>query len=112
MPATPAAARSRYVKVRDRLSYAFALASCAAGLEIAGGRIQAARIAVGGVATKPWRNPEAERALVGEAPRAEAFRRAAEVALQGARPLRDNGFKVELAKRTVVRALTLSAEGA
>jgi len=112
VPATPAAARSRYVKVRDRLSYAFALASCAAGLEIAGGRIRAARIAVGGVATKPWRNPEAERALVGEAPRTEAFRRAAEVALQGARPLRDNGFKVELAKRTVVRALTLSAEGA
>jgi xanthine dehydrogenase YagS FAD-binding subunit len=111
LPATPAAATSRYVKVRDRLSYAFALASCAAGLEIANGRIRAVRIALGGVATKPWRSVEAERALVGEAPRADAFRAAAAVAMRDAHTRRDNAFKVELAKRTIVRALTLCAEG-
>ena len=111
LPATPAAATSRYVKVRDRLSYAFALASCAAGLEIANGRIRAVRIALGGVATKPWRSVEAERALVGEAPRADAFRAAAAVAVRDAHTRRDNAFKVELAKRTIVRALTLCSEG-
>jgi xanthine dehydrogenase YagS FAD-binding subunit len=111
VPDTPAAARSRYVKVRDRLSYAFALTSCAAGLEIAGGRIKAARIALGGVGTRPWRSVEAERALTGEPPHYEAFRRAAEIALQGAKPRKDNAFKVELAKRTVVRALSRAAEG-
>jgi xanthine dehydrogenase YagS FAD-binding subunit len=112
VPSTPAAARSRYVKVRDRLSYAFALTSCAAGLETAGGRIQAARIALGGVGTKPWRSADAERALAGQAAGLEAFRKAADVALQGAQPRKDNSFKVELAKRTVVRALSLAAEGA
>ena len=112
VPDAPAAARSRYVKVRDRLSYAFALASCAAGLRIAAGRIAAARIALGGVAPKPWRCGDAERALIGEAPGAEAFRKAAEVALRGARPVGENGFKAELARRTIVRALTLCAEGA
>ncbi len=106
VPTAAAAARSRYVKVRDRLAYAFALTSCAAGLEIEGGRIRAARIALGGVGTKPWRCPDAERALVGESPQPEAFRRAAEVALKDARPRGDNGFKVELAKRTIVRALS------
>ncbi|HYZ89014.1 MAG TPA: xanthine dehydrogenase family protein subunit M [Myxococcales bacterium] len=110
VPLTQVAARSRYVKVRDRLSYAFALASCAAALEITSGRIQEARIALGGVATKPWRSREAERALAGQAPRKEAFRAAAEVAVQDARPRGDNAFKVELAKRTIVRALTLCAE--
>jgi xanthine dehydrogenase YagS FAD-binding subunit len=112
VPATAAAARSRYLKVRDRISYAFALASCAAAVEVANGRIQVARIALGGVGTKPWRAVEAERTLVGEAPRPEAFRRAADVALRDAHPRRDNAFKVELAKRTLVRTLTLSAEGA
>jgi len=112
VPATAAAARSRYLKVRDRISYAFALASCAAALEVTNGRIQVARIALGGVGTKPWRSLEAERTLVGEAPRPEAFRRAADVALRDARPRRDNAFKVELAKRTLIRTLTLSAEGA
>jgi xanthine dehydrogenase YagS FAD-binding subunit len=112
VPATAAAARSRYLKIRDRTSYAFALASCAAALEVANGRIQVARMALGGVGTKPWRSLEAERMLVGEPPRPEAFRRAADVALRDARPRRDNAFKVELAKRTAVRALTLSAEGA
>jgi xanthine dehydrogenase YagS FAD-binding subunit len=112
LPATPAAARSRYVKVRDRLAFAFALTSCAAGLEIDGGSIKVARIALGGVGTKPWRSAEAERALAGQPPRAAAFRKAAEVALQGAKPRKDNAFKVELAKRTIVRALSLAAEGA
>jgi len=112
VPATPAAARSRYVKVRDRLSYAFALASCAACLAIEGGRIADARIALGGVGTKPWRSPEAERALAGQSPSPEAFRRAADLALRDARTRRDNAFKVELAKRTIVRALALVAEGA
>jgi len=112
VPATPAAARSRYVKVRDRLSYAFALASCAACLAIEGGRIADARIALGGVGTKPWRSPEAERALAGQSPSPEAFHRAADLALRDARTRRDNAFKVELAKRTIVRALALVAEGA
>ena len=112
VPATPAAARSRYVKVRDRLAFAFALTSCAAGLEIDGGSIKTARIALGGVGTKPWRSPEAERTLAGQPPRPQAFRKAAEAALQGAKPTKDNAFKVELAKRTIVRALSLAAEGA
>jgi len=110
VPATPAAARSRYVKVRDRASYAFALASCAAGLELRAGSIAAARVALGGVATKPWRAVEAERALLGQLPTRSTFQRAAETALVGARPQGDNAFKVELAKRTMVRALSLAAE--
>jgi len=112
VPLTPIAARSRYVKVRDRLSYAFALASCAAALDVGSGRIQQARIALGGVATKPWRCLEGERALLGETPGAEAFRRAADLALRDARPRGENVFKVELAKRTIVRALTLCAGAA
>jgi xanthine dehydrogenase YagS FAD-binding subunit len=112
VPASPAAQRSRYVKARDRHSYAFALASCAAGLEIAAGGIRSARIALGGVGTKPWRVPAAEQSLLGAAPSKEAFRKAAEIALQGARPRGDNAFKAELAKRCVVRALLTSAEAA
>jgi xanthine dehydrogenase YagS FAD-binding subunit len=100
------------VKVRDRLSYAFALASCAAGLEVQDGRIASVRIAIGGVATKPWRCLESERALVGQAPRRDTFRAAADLALRDAQPRPDNLFKVELTKRTIVRALTLCAEAA
>jgi xanthine dehydrogenase YagS FAD-binding subunit len=110
VPATPQAARSRYVKVRDRASYAFALTSCAAALHVEGGRIRAAGLALGGVGTKPWRVPEAEAALVGKVPSAEAFARAAEIALRGARTRPDNAFKVELARRTAVRALRRAAE--
>jgi xanthine dehydrogenase YagS FAD-binding subunit len=110
VPATPLAARSRYVKVRDRASYAFALASCAAALDAPGGRIRAARIALGGVATKPWRAAEAEQSLAGQDVSNRSFRRAAEIALEGARTHRDNEFKVELAKRTIVRALRRAAE--
>jgi xanthine dehydrogenase YagS FAD-binding subunit len=106
---TPHATRSRYVKVRDRTSYAFALASCAAAIELEGGRIRTARFALGGVGTKPWRVPEAEQSLAGEVPTREAFRKAAELAVRGAKPHPDNAFKVELAKRTTVRALSLAA---
>jgi xanthine dehydrogenase YagS FAD-binding subunit len=112
VPASPAALKSRYVKARDRQSYAFALASCMAGLEIVAGSIRSARFAMGGVGTRPWRVPEAEQSLVGAQPSREAFRKAAEIALQGARPRGENAFKAELAKRCVVRALTTSAEAA
>jgi xanthine dehydrogenase YagS FAD-binding subunit len=110
IPASVLAARSRYVKVRDRESYAFALTSCAASVELDGKKIKAARIALGGVATKPWRAREAEQALVGSPADAESYAHAAELALRGAQTRKDNAFKVELCKRTIVRALTRSAE--
>jgi len=106
VPALPFARRSLYLKVRDRASYAFALASAAVALDVANGRIRASRVALGGVGTKPWRSLAAERALVGKAPTATTFRSAANAALQGAVTHKDNAFKVELAKRTLVRALT------
>jgi xanthine dehydrogenase YagS FAD-binding subunit len=105
LPPRPFAARSTYVKVRDRASFAFALASAAVALEIAGGRIRAARVALGGVGTKPWRSHEAEKELVEKAPTRATFERAAAAALAGAKPYPDNKFKVELARRTIVRAL-------
>jgi xanthine dehydrogenase YagS FAD-binding subunit len=107
LPASPFAARSRYVKVRDRASFAFALASAAVALELEGGKIRQARVALGGVATKPWRSQDAEQALVGQAASKEAFGRAATAALNGAQGRPDNDFKIELARRTLVRALTL-----
>lgn len=112
VPTTPQAQRSRYVKVRDRASYAFALASCAAALHVEGGVIRAAGLALGGVGTRPWRVPEAEAALVGQAPSDAVFARAAELALRGARTRPDNAFKLELARRTAVRALRRAAEAA
>ncbi|MDY7225668.1 FAD binding domain-containing protein [Hyalangium rubrum] len=105
IPALPAARRSLYMKARDRASYAFALASVAAVLEVEGGRIRQARLALGGVATKPWRALEAEKQLSGQAPTPEVFLAAAKAALQGAQPREHNGFKVELAQRLIVRAL-------
>lgn len=108
LPASPFAAHARYVKVRDRAAFAFALASAAVGLDVADGRIRAARVALGGVATKPWRSIEAERALVGQPPIRATFERAAEAALVDPEPRRDNAFKVVLAKRTIVRALELA----
>jgi xanthine dehydrogenase YagS FAD-binding subunit len=105
LPATPFAARSTYEKIRDRASFAFALASAAVALELRGGVVRAARVALGGVATKPWRSPAAEAVLVGQAPSTALFRKAAEAALAGAAPRPHNAFKVELAKRTLVRAL-------
>jgi len=98
--------RSAYVKVRDRASYAFALASAAVALDVRDGAIADARVALGGIATKPWRSREAERALIGRPVNAVSFRAAADAALAGAVPRRHNTFKIELAKRTLVRALT------
>jgi xanthine dehydrogenase YagS FAD-binding subunit len=105
LPATPLAAHSHYVKVRDRASYAFALASAAVALSIENGLIRDARVALGGVATKPWRSIEAEKVLRGRAPSSALFAAAAAQVVKGARPQKDNAFKVELAKRTVLRAL-------
>ena len=106
LPPLAAARRSLYLKVRDRASYAFALASAAVAVQLDGTTIHDARVALGGIATKPWRSYEAERALVGKPATAATFRAAAAAAMAGARPHRDNAFKVELAKRTLVRALT------
>jgi xanthine dehydrogenase YagS FAD-binding subunit len=109
LPATPFFARSHYLKVRDRAAFEFALASVAAALEVKDGKITAARLALGGVASKPWRAFAAERALVGSAPGAAAYAAAARAALEGARPQKHNAFKIELARRAVVRALTTVA---
>ncbi|QJD98967.1 xanthine dehydrogenase family protein subunit M [Massilia forsythiae] len=105
-------AHSAYIKVRDRLSYAFALVSVAAALDIdAGGTIRAARIALGGVAHKPWRVEEAEAALVGKATGEAAFEAAAERILQGARGYGQNDFKLVLARNAIVQALTTATRG-
>jgi xanthine dehydrogenase YagS FAD-binding subunit len=109
LPPMPWATRSHYRKVRDRASYAFALASAAVALDLDGGRIRNARVALGGVGTRPWRSRLAEAVLVGQAPTPAAFRAAAEAELKGAVPHRENAFKIELAKRTMVRALTTAA---
>ncbi len=105
LPALPMAARSTYRKVRDRASYAFALVSVAAVLEVEGGTVKDVRLALGGVAHKPWRARKAEDALRGGPANAHSFRAAAEAELADAAPLRDNGFKVELAKRTLTAVL-------
>jgi xanthine dehydrogenase YagS FAD-binding subunit len=105
LPALLFAKRSLYLKVRDRASFAFALASAAVALDVRGGVIRAARVALGGIGTKPWRSAEAERVLVGRSANASTFRAAAEAALAGAKPSADNAFKVPLAKRTLERAL-------
>lgn len=105
LPALPHARRSHYLKVRDRASYAFAMASVAAALDIQNGIIHSARIALGGVGTKPWRAYEAEKALVSKQPNQATFQAAADAAIQGAKPQKYNAFKVELAKRTIVKAL-------
>src|SRR5581483_10453455 len=110
LPATPFATRAYYLKVRDRASYAFALVSVAAMLDVdVQRRIKAARLVLGGVAHKPWRAPDAERALVGRLADDEAFRDAARRALAGAQTYAHNAFKVELAHRSIVRALAITA---
>jgi xanthine dehydrogenase YagS FAD-binding subunit len=111
LPPAPFAKTSVYLKLRDRASYAFALVSVAAAVELADNRIKTARLAMGGMAHKPWRFTEAETFLLGKAATTATFQQAAEVALQGAKPLEHNGFKVELAKRAIRRALTVSAKG-
>jgi xanthine dehydrogenase YagS FAD-binding subunit len=105
------AAHARYLKVRERTSYAFAVVSAAAALRIEGDTIAQARLALGGVATKPWRAREAERMLASARVDGSLFRRAAEAALADAKPSGDNGFKIELARRIVVRALALATAG-
>jgi xanthine dehydrogenase YagS FAD-binding subunit len=105
------AANARYLKIRERTSYAFAVVSAAAALRLDGDTIAEARIALGGVALKPWRARAAEAALAGALPGEAAFRRAAEAALADAKPSGDNAFKIELARRVVVRALTMAATG-
>ncbi|MFI7636046.1 FAD binding domain-containing protein [Nonomuraea sp. NPDC049400] len=105
IPALPRPLRSGYLKVRDRQSYEFALTSAAVALHVRGGVIRAAKVAAGGVGTVPWKLPAVERHLVGERPSASLWAAAAERAADGARPLRHNGFKVELLKRTVERQL-------
>ncbi|MFC5749602.1 FAD binding domain-containing protein [Actinomadura rugatobispora] len=100
-----AARRSAYVKVRDRASYEFALTSAAVALDVRGGRIRDARVAAGGVGTRPWRLPVVERALRGARPDETSFEAAATRAADGARPLRHNAFKPALLRRTIVRAL-------
>ena len=111
LPCQGFAGHHTYLKLRDRLSYAFALVSVAAALELAEGRIVQARLALGGVAHKPWRDAEAERLLVGRAPEAAAFAAAAEQVLRDARGLAHNDFKIELARRAIVRALEQAAAG-
>jgi xanthine dehydrogenase YagS FAD-binding subunit len=105
------AGHSRYLKVRDRTSYAFAVVSASASLRLEGGRIGEARLALGGVALKPWRARAAEAALTGAEPTERSFARAAEAALAEARPSGDNAYKIELARRLIVRTLTLAADG-
>ena len=105
LPKSNFAKNSYYLKVRDRASYAFALVAVAAAVELDGSNIKQARIVLGSVAHKPWRSAEAEATLAGKAASEENFRVAAEAALTGAKPLAHNAYKVELAKRAIVRAL-------
>ena len=105
------AANYSYLKIRDRLSYAFALVSVAAALGLEGGRIKEARLALGGVAHKPWRKPEAEAALRGQPAKSDAFAQAAEILLRGAKGFAHNAFKIDLARRAILRTLTQAANG-
>jgi xanthine dehydrogenase YagS FAD-binding subunit len=100
-----------YLKIRDRLSYAFALVSVAAGLKLEAGAIKEARLALGGVAHKPWRVPDAEKRLVGQQPSRKAFGEAADTILQGAKGFAHNSFKIELARRAIVRTLEQAVAG-
>jgi len=108
LPKPIAGSHSVYLKLRDRASYEFALASAAVVVRVEGGHIRYARVAMGGVGTKPWRSHEAEGALMGKSANATVFRAAAEAALAKAKPHKDNAFKVELAKRCLVRSLKLA----
>jgi xanthine dehydrogenase YagS FAD-binding subunit len=99
------------LKLRDRASYEFALASAAIVLTIAGGKVTQARIALGGVGTKPWRSPEAEAALLGKSADTANFRQAAEASMRNAKPQSENKFKIELAKRCLAHALHMAATG-
>ncbi len=106
LPPLPEGTKSLYLKLRDRASYEFALASAAVAVKQKSGRIEFVRVALGGVGAVPWRSHEAEKALLGKAATVANFRAAAEAALHGARPQSQNGFKVELSKRCLTHALT------
>ncbi len=110
VPKTAAGRNSTYHKIRDRESYAFALASAAVALDMKGDRVTKAHVAIGGVATKPWRAPEAERLLAGQVLTYAVAIAAGHAAVAGARPGRDNGYKIELAARTIADALMIAAE--
>lgn len=110
IPASKFAARSAYVKLRDRASYEFALASAGAALELQGNRIHAARLVLGGVATKPWRSAEAEHVLTGAAADEKTFHAAADAAMKAAKPYKYNQYKIELARRAIVRVLAAAAQ--
>jgi len=110
LPAKGFAANYSYLKIRDRLSYAFALVSIAAAMTLDGNTIKEARLALGGVAHKPWRNTAAEAALAGRAPDGTAFAQAADLLLRDAKSYAHNGFKIDLAHRGIVRALTQTAQ--
>jgi xanthine dehydrogenase YagS FAD-binding subunit len=111
LPPRGFASNYTYLKIRDRLSYAFALVSVAAGLELDGDAIKEARFALGGVAHKPWRSTEAEAALRGQPANEVAFAKAADIVLREAGGFGGNTFKIELARRTIVRALSQAARG-
>jgi xanthine dehydrogenase YagS FAD-binding subunit len=111
LPARGFEANYSYLKIRDRLSYAFALVSVAAALELEGSRIKEARLALGGVAHKPWRDLEAEAALRNQAADSNAFAKAAEILLREAKEFSHNAFKIDLARRAIVRTLTQAANG-
>ncbi|SDS30529.1 xanthine dehydrogenase YagS FAD-binding subunit [Halopseudomonas xinjiangensis] len=112
LPAEDYSSHSAYLKVRDRASYAFAIVSVAAALDFDGDTIRSARLALGGVAHKPWRDPQAEAALVGKKADESAFDAAADILLHGAVGFDHNTFKIDLARRAIVRALSDSAKGA
>jgi xanthine dehydrogenase YagS FAD-binding subunit len=108
LPPPVAGSKQVYLKLRDRASYEFALASAAVVVNVEGGKVTRARIAIGGVGTKPWRSPEAEAAITGQPPTAANFRKAGEAAMRNAKPQSQNGFKIELAKRCVAHALAMA----
>jgi len=109
LPPPIAGSKQVYLKLRDRASYEFALSSAAIVITIKGGKVTRARVALGGVGTKPWRSPEAESALVGKPANAANFRRAAEAAMRDAKPQSENRFKIELAKRCLTHALQMAS---
>ena len=111
LPAPVTGSKQLYLKLRDRASYEFALASAAVVITIAGQNVTRARIALGGVGTKPWRSQEAEAALVGQLANGANFRKAAEVALRNAKPQSQNTFKIELARRCLAHALQMAVTG-
>jgi xanthine dehydrogenase YagS FAD-binding subunit len=111
LPPPIAGSRQVYLKLRDRASYEFALASAAVVITVAGGKVIQARVALGGVGTKPWRSPEAEDALVGQEANEVTFRKAGEAAMRDAKAQSENGFKIKLARLCLVHALQIATTG-